>query len=224
MLFCPGMPTQTRGWDQGPSSHPGLCGTWYMCASNFWHDLLMLPIHQTVKDAFHWLVNCVCILRWLYKQTVGVRHLRFSLKLTLILWSCLLRHWSQYVHAIASEKHTVDVVCHDPENNGVKWSVCPSIRWNLNHICGCYSILYYGEISKCSYTGHIMMWLYVLDRYEYRRMKKRIIDIFLWQIPSCHISSSQLIGTMLAKTQTQEWPSWVKLHGVHVAPSRNTSQ
>jgi hypothetical protein len=146
------MPTQASRWDQGPSSHPGLCGAWYMCASDFWHDLLVLPIHQTVKDVFHWPANWVYIFRWLYKQTVGVWHLRFSQKWTLIVWSCLFRHWSQCIRANTSEKHTVVVLCHDPENSGVKWLVCPSVRWNLNHISGYYSILYYGEISKFSHT------------------------------------------------------------------------
>jgi len=168
------MPTQASRWDQGPSSHPGLCGAWYMRASNFWYDLLMLPVHQTVKDVFHWPVNWVYIFCRLYGQTVGVWRLRFSLKWTLILWSCLLRHWSPYVRANASEKHTFNVLCHDLENNGVKWSVCPSITWNLNNIHCYYSILYYGERSKFSYTGYIMMWPYVLGRSEYRRMKKHL--------------------------------------------------
>jgi hypothetical protein len=92
-FLCPGMPTQASRWDQGPSYHPGLCGAWYMCASDFWHDLLVLPVHQTVKDVFDWAVNWMYIFHWLYRQTVGVWHLRFSLSWTPILWSCRLRHW-----------------------------------------------------------------------------------------------------------------------------------
>jgi hypothetical protein len=42
----------------------------------------------------------------LYKQTVDVQ-LGFSLKWILIMWSCLFRHRSQYIHANASEKFTL---------------------------------------------------------------------------------------------------------------------